>query len=64
MFDNFPTGDSIVYKLLLLEREEIARLKWIESEKAGRDIGDAHAFWIWNLGHRKAWLEEAKKKLR
>lgn len=63
MFDNFPTGNSTVYKLFLEERREIDRLKWIESEKAGKDIGYDHAFWIWNMTHRKTWLKENKKKL-
>lgn len=58
----FPTGDSLVFKLLLSEKEEIKRLKWIESEKAGHDIGDDRAFWIWNTCHRNKWLKVAKKK--
>ena len=31
--------NSVLYKEFLAEREEILRHKWIESEKAGKDIG-------------------------
>ncbi len=31
--------NSVLYKEFLAEREEILRHKWIESEKAGQDIG-------------------------
>ncbi len=31
--------ESLLYKEFLAEREEILRHKWIESEKAGHDIG-------------------------
>ena len=31
--------NSVLYKEFLAEREEILRHKWIESEKAGYDIG-------------------------
>jgi hypothetical protein len=32
-------SNSAFYKEFLAEREEILRHKWIESEKAGHDIG-------------------------
>ena len=35
--------------------EEIKRHKWIESEKAGRDIGDKAAF-EWLERHYEEWL--------
>ena len=31
--------NSVLYKEFLAEREEILKHKWIESEKAGADIG-------------------------
>jgi hypothetical protein len=31
--------ESLLYKEFLAEREEILRHKWIESEKAGHDVG-------------------------
>jgi hypothetical protein len=36
------------------ERDEILRLKWIESQKAGRDIGYERAIQLW-LKHRPEW---------
>jgi|GEM_PF-790138 hypothetical protein len=37
-----------VMELVRLQREEVAKHKWIESEKAGHDIGwdQAHADWL------------------
>ena len=37
--------NSVLYKEFLAEREEILRHKWLESEKAGHDIGFEKAFW-------------------
>jgi hypothetical protein len=34
---------------------EINKLKWIESEKTGRDIGINQAIIIWVKNHRKDW---------
>ena len=36
-------------------REEILKHKWIESEKAGRDIGFERALVDWVLNHRSEW---------
>lgn len=47
---------SSVYQEFLRELEEINRHKWIESEKAGRDIGFEMALTDWVLKHRAAWL--------
>ena len=43
--------NSVLYKEFLAEREEILRHKWIESEKAGHDIGFEKALldWIVNI---------------
>lgn len=38
---------STLYVLLRQEREEIDRHKWLESEKAGHDIGLNHAIISW-----------------
>jgi hypothetical protein len=47
-------------------RREIERHKWIESEKAGRDLGEAPIFdWIsmhWNGYLRARWLEHLQGK--
>ena len=40
-----------------LARQEIYKHKWIESEKAGREIGFASAALDWISRHGKAWLD-------
>lgn len=47
--------NSTFYREFLAEREEILRHKWIESEKAGRDIGFERALLDWMLKHRTPW---------
>ena len=47
--------DSLLYKEFLAEREEILRHKWIESEKAGHDIGFEKALLDWIVRHRSTW---------
>jgi len=42
-------------ELIRLEQEEIARHKWIESEKAGRDIGLERAIADWLEKHFAEW---------
>ena len=49
---------SRMYRILLQEQVEIDKLKWIESEKEGRDIGRIRAVFLWTRYHRKKWLEE------
>jgi hypothetical protein len=54
------TGDdllknSTLYKEFQAEREEILRHKWIESEKAGYDIGFERALTDWIIKHRAKW---------
>ena len=50
--------NSSFYKEFLAEREEILRHKWIESEKAGYDIGFDKAFLDWALKYRSGWKRE------
>ena len=40
--------NSVLYKEFLAEREEILKHKWIESEKAGKDIGFEKALLDWS----------------
>lgn len=47
--------NSTLYREFLAEREEILRHKWIESEKAGRDIGFEQALTDWIIKHRASW---------
>ena len=49
---------SALYKEFLAERAEILRHKWIESEKAGYDIGFEHALMDWIVKYRSAWYEQ------
>ena len=46
---------SALYQEFLAEREEILRHKWIESEKAGHDIGFEKALLDWIVKHRAGW---------
>jgi hypothetical protein len=47
--------NSSLYREFQAEREEILRHKWIESEKAGRDIGFERALTDWIIRHRSKW---------
>ncbi len=47
--------NSSLYREFQAEREEILRHKWIESEKAGRDIGFERALTDWIIKHRANW---------
>lgn len=47
--------NSTLYREFQAEREEILRHKWIESEKAGRDIGFEQALTDWIIKHRSTW---------
>lgn len=47
--------NSMLYREFLAEREEILRHKWIESEKAGHDIGFERALLDWVMRHRNGW---------
>jgi hypothetical protein len=53
--------NSVLYKEFLAEREEILRHKWIESEKAGHDIGFERALLDWIVKYRSAWRDERSK---
>ena len=50
--------NSSLYKEFLAERAEILRHKWIESEKAGYDIGFERALMDWIVKYRSAWYEK------
>jgi len=46
---------SALYQQFLKEREEILKHKWLESEKAGYDIGFEKALLDWVFNHREKW---------
>jgi hypothetical protein len=47
--------NSTLYREFQAEREEILKHKWIESEKAGHDIGFERALTDWIIKHRSTW---------
>lgn len=53
--------ESLLYKEFLAEREEILRHKWIESEKAGSDIGFEKALLDWIVKYRSQWRTQRKE---
>ena len=53
--------NSSLYREFLAEREEILRHKWIESEKAGYDIGFERALLDWIVKHRSSWRKHRKQ---
>ena len=59
--DGLKTNDfvnnSSVYKYYCAERDEILKHKWLESEKAGKDIGWEKALLDWIMYHRQAWRD-------
>jgi hypothetical protein len=68
---NFSQGEqsqfvknSVLYKEFLAEREEILKHKWIESEKAGADIGFEKALLDWIVKHRSNWREKRMKEAK
>lgn len=56
--------NSVLYKEFLAEREEIMKHKWIESEKAGADIGFEKALLDWIVKHRSNWRDQRLKEVR
>ena len=52
---------SSLYQEFLAEREEILRHKWLESEKAGYDIGFDRALLGWIVKHRANWRKARQK---
>jgi hypothetical protein len=56
--------NSVLYKEFLAEREEILKHKWIESEKAGADIGFEKALLDWIVKYRSSWRNKRIKGAR
>ena len=53
--------NSTLYREFQAERTEILKHKWIESEKAGRDIGFEQALVDWIVKHRSKWRKARKE---
>ncbi len=49
--------NSLLYKRFASERDEILRHKWLESEKAGVDVGFEKALLSWLIQHGQAWRD-------
>jgi hypothetical protein len=49
-------ANSRLWRFFLLERGEILRLKWIDSQKAGCDVGFSAAIKTWLHLHRTLWI--------
>ncbi|MCS7337970.1 MAG: DUF4032 domain-containing protein [Verrucomicrobiae bacterium] len=64
MNDSVPGDEllknSVFYREFMAEREEILRHKWLESEKAGYDIGFERALVDWVLKHRAKWKQSRR----
>ena len=56
--------NSVLYKEFLAEREEILKHKWIESEKAGSDIGFEKALCDWIVKYRSSWRSKRMKEAK
>lgn len=54
--------NSSLYREFLAEREEIMRHKWLESEKAGIDIGFEDALTNWMVNHRAEWRKRRQSE--
>ncbi|MBN1522688.1 MAG: hypothetical protein JW928_09165 [Candidatus Aureabacteria bacterium] len=47
-----------LYKEFVAEKEEILKHKWIESQKAGFDIGYDKAFFDWEIKYYREWKKK------
>ena len=61
-----PDADSLfarssLFREFLAEREEILKLKWIESERGGGDIGFESALVSWVVHHRAQWRKARRQ---
>jgi hypothetical protein len=56
--------NSSLYREFQAEREEILKHKWIESEKAGYDIGFERALTDWIIKHRSKWRKSRQSSPR
>jgi len=54
---------SSLYRKFIAEREKILRHKWLESEKAGTDIGFEAALVNWVVDNRARWRQNRRRGL-
>jgi len=64
--EQLPASDllknSSLYREFQAEREEILKHKWLESEKAGHDIGFERALTDWIVKHRSKWRKSRQSQ--
>ena len=51
---------SALFREHAAERAEVLKHKWLESERAGRDVGWASALVSWGVHHRAQWQRERR----
>ncbi len=61
---NKAAASRFLYEDFLIERDEILKHKWLQSEATGRDIGFEAALIDWYSHHRSAWKKEQLAKKR
>ena len=54
---------SSVLREFKKEKQEIIKLKWLESEKSGTDIGYEQALFMWARRHRSPWRAARRKRM-
>ena len=54
---------SSVFREFKKEKQEINKLKWLESEKSGKDIGYEQALFMWARRHRLPWRAARRKRM-
>lgn len=62
IIDMVDFNNSSYYRFLKKEQQEIDKLKWIESEKQGHDIGKEKAVLLWVKNYRAKWVCSVSKK--
>lgn len=63
LLSNDPYARARKLANIALERIEILKHKWLESEKAGHDIGMESAKKSWKKNHAKKWKASRRKLL-
>ena len=63
LLSNDPYARARKLADIALERIEILKHKWLESEKAGHDIGMESAKKSWKKNHAKKWKASRRKLL-
>jgi len=59
---NPPKTEGNPYGEFLAELEEIQNLKWLASEREGRDIGFEYALNDWAMNHRAEWRRNRNQR--